>query len=48
MKVCSVIPTSNMNQEDTEKVKARRVIRFIYFLMVVLIAGPILIYLIIH
>jgi len=34
-----------MSTEAAEKVKARRTIRFIYILMVVLIAGPLLIYL---
>ncbi len=37
-----------MDQEAAEKVKARRTIQFIYLLMVVLIAGPILIYLLIR
>ena len=39
---------TEMDQEAAEKLKARRTIRFIYLLMVVLIAGPILIYLIIR
>ncbi|MCF7688435.1 MAG: hypothetical protein K9M98_04770 [Cephaloticoccus sp.] len=45
MKVVSVSPKIEMPMEAAEKVKARRTIMFIYILMVVLIAGPILIYL---
>lgn len=37
-----------MNSEAAEKAKARRTIRFIYTLMVVLIVGPILMYFIIN
>jgi hypothetical protein len=33
-----------MNVDAAEKAKARRTIRFIYTLMVVLVVGPILIY----
>jgi hypothetical protein len=33
-----------MNEDEAEKAKARRTIRFIYILMVVLITGPILIH----
>jgi hypothetical protein len=37
-----------MNMDVAEKAKARRTIRFIYALMVLLIAGPILIYILTH
>jgi hypothetical protein len=37
-----------MNETEAEKAKARRAIRLLYFLMVVFIAAPFLVYLLVR